>query len=73
MNFFAYLKDFIWYTIKTYLLPFIIVILSIVIVFWRLLGDEFSFRNIRLEIIYFMCFFLLVSFTTYEMKGHKNE
>ena len=73
MNFFAYLKDFIWYTIKTYLLPFTIVILSIAIVFWRLLGDEFSFKNIRLEIIYFICFFLLVSFTTYEMKGHKNE
>ncbi|MFB7138036.1 hypothetical protein ACFCYN_00075 [Gottfriedia sp. NPDC056225] len=73
MNFFAYLKDFIWYTIKTYLLPFIIVILSIAIVFWKLLGDEFSFINIRIEIIYFICFFFLVSFTTYEMKGHKNE
>ncbi|PGS51969.1 hypothetical protein [Bacillus sp. AFS041924] len=73
MNFFAYLKDYIWYTIKTYLLPLIIVILSIAIVFWGLLGDEFSIRNIRLEIIYFTCFFLVVSFTTYEMKGHKNE
>ncbi|WP_088014840.1 hypothetical protein [Gottfriedia acidiceleris] len=73
MNFFAYLKDFFWYTIKTYLLPFSIVILLIAVVFWRLLGDEFTFKNIRLEIIYFSCFFLLVSFTTYEMKGHKNE
>lgn len=73
MNFFAYLKDFFWYTIKTYLLPFSIVILLIAVVFWRLLGDEFTFKNIRLEIIYFICFFLIVSFTTYEMKGHKNE
>ncbi|KQL40113.1 hypothetical protein AN960_09155 [Bacillus sp. FJAT-25509] len=73
MKFFAYLKDFLWYTIKTYLLPFMIVIVTIVIVFWRLLGDEFTFNYIRLEIIYFTCFFLLVSFTTYEMKGHKNE
>ena len=73
MGFLEYLKDYIWYTIKTYLLPFIIVILSIELVFWGLLDEELSFKNMQIELIYFSCFFLIASFTTYEMKGHKNE
>jgi hypothetical protein len=73
MNILEYLKGYFWHTIKMYLLPFIIVILSMAFVFWRLLGDEFSFGNIRFEIIYFSLFFLLVSITTYGMKGYKDE